>query len=47
LALAKQIKNLIKIPEKIPDFVKKMLLGYFSEITDVRRPHIECMFKML
>jgi hypothetical protein len=32
LTLAKEIKNLIKIPEKIPDFVKKMLLSYFSEI---------------
>jgi len=29
---ARQIKNLIKIPEVIPDFVKKMILKYFSEI---------------
>jgi DNA repair protein RecO len=35
LTLAKQIKNLIKIPEKIPDFIKKMLLGYFTEIADL------------
>jgi len=32
LIQAQQIKNLIKIPEEIPDFIKKITLKYFPEI---------------
>jgi len=32
LILAKKIKNLTEIPKEIPEFIKKMILGCFSEI---------------